>query len=318
MEYKKTIFITGGAGFIGSNYLNSFVIKYRDYFFINIDALTYAGNLKNIKVVGEKNYFFEKCDIRDLLGLEVLFKKYKPTDIIHFAAESHVDFSIENPSLFVETNINGTHNLLFLAKKYDIRRFHQISTDEVYGSLNTSDKSFTRSSAILPNSPYSASKAAADLLVRSYNKTFGLDVVITRCSNNYGPNQDSSKLIPKTILNLLSGKKVPVYGRGQNIRDWIYVQDHIEAIDLVFHKGSYGMVYNIGGDCEINNLDLVGRIIKLMSKEMSSIDFVSDRAGHDFRYAIDSSEIFLELGWKPKVAFEEGIKKTIEYYEKNF
>ncbi len=215
MEYKKKILVTGGAGFIGSNFLNKFVLKYPEYFFINADLLTYAGNQKNILVSEKKNYAFEKADVRDLAALETIFKKYAPTDTIHFAAETHVDFSIENPSVFVETNVLGTHNLLILAKKYGIKRFHQVSTDEVYGSLSEGDPAFTTATPLAPNSPYSASKTAADLLVRSYWKTYGLDAVITRCSNNYGPNQDVSKLIPKAITNLLAGKKVPIYAKGE-------------------------------------------------------------------------------------------------------
>ena len=314
MEYKKKILVTGGAGFIGSNYLNKYVAKYPDYFFINVDALTYAGNLDNIEVKKRNNYVFRKADIRNLALLEKIFVYFKPTDVIHFAAESHVDLSIENPSLFVETNVNGTNNLLLLSKKHSIDRFHQISTDEVYGSLGHKDKPFTRNSPLKPNSPYSASKASADLLVRAYNKTFGLNTVITRCSNNYGPNQDASKLIPKFLSNLLAGKKVPLYSKGENIRDWIYVGDHIDAIDLVFHKGKSGEVYNIGGDCELANINIAKRLLELTGHDESFIEPVADRPGHDFRYAINNAETNAELGWKPKVAFNDGIKMTLEYY----
>lgn len=318
MEYKKKILVTGGAGFIGSNYLNKYVVKYLEYLFINIDYLTYAGNLDNIKVSGSQNYIFKKEDVRNLGSLEKIFTSFKPTDIIHFAAESHVDLSIENPSLFVETNVNGTNNLLLLSKKYKINRFHQISTDEVYGSLDQKDKPFTRNSPLKPNSPYSASKASADLLVRAYNKTFGLNTVITRCSNNYGPNQDTSKLIPKFLSNLLAGKKVPLYSKGENIRDWIYVEDHIDAIDLVFHKGKSGEVYNIGGDCEFTNMDIAERLLKLTGRDKSFIEPVTDRLGHDFRYAIDNTEISAELDWKPKIYFNNGIKMTLKYYRNKF
>lgn len=315
MEYSRKIIITGGAGFIGSNYLNKYVVRYSEYLFINIDCLTYAGNLDNIKVSGSQNYIFKKEDVRNLGSLEKIFTSFKPTDIIHFAAESHVDFSIKNPSLFIETNVNGTNNLLFLSKKYGINRFHQVSTDEVYGSLGSKDKPFTRNSPLKPNSPYSASKASADLLVRAYNKTFGLNTVITRCSNNYGPNQDASKLIPKFLSNLLAGKKVPLYSKGENIRDWIYVEDHIDAIDLVFHKGKAGEVYNIGGDCELTNMEIAERLLKLTGRDKSFIEPVADRLGHDFRYAIDNTEISAELSWKPKIDFNDGIKMTLKYYQ---
>ncbi|MDE2218370.1 MAG: dTDP-glucose 4,6-dehydratase [Patescibacteria group bacterium] len=314
MKYKKKILVTGGAGFIGSNYLNKYVAQYPNYFFINADTLTYAANPRNIKIKGKKNYIFKKADIRNLFLLEKIFEYFKPTDVIHFAAESHVDFSIANPGIFVETNVNGTNNLLLLSKKYEIDRFHQISTDEVYGSLDSKDKPFTRNSPLKPNSPYSASKASADLLVRAYNKTFGLNTVITRCSNNYGPRQDKSKLIPKFINNLLSGKKVPLYSKGENIRDWIYVEDHIDAIDLVFHKGKTGEIYNIGGDCELTNMGITKKILKLMGRDESFIESVTDRLGHDFRYAIDNTETSSELGWKPKINFDDGIKMTLEYY----
>lgn len=314
MKFKKAIIVTGGAGFIGSNYLNKFVPKYPEYLFINIDCLTYACNLDNVKVSNSPNYFFEKTDIRNFASLEEIFNSYMPTDVINFAAESHVDFSIENPSVFIETNVNGANNVLLLSKKYDINRFHQISTDEVYGSLGPKDKPFTRNSPLKPNSPYSASKASADLLVRAYNKTFGLNTVITRCANNYGPNQDTSKLIPKFLSNLLIGEKVPLYSKGENIRDWIYVEDHIDAIDLVFHKGKTGEVYNIGGDCELTNMDMAKKILKLTGRDESFIKLVADRLGHDFRYAIDNAEINSELGWKPKINFEDGIKMTLEYY----
>lgn len=313
-ECRKKIVVTGGLGFIGSNFLNKFVIKYPEYLFINIDCITYAANKNNIFVSKKPNYVFEKVDIRELKSLEKIFKRYKPTDTIHFAAESHVDISIENPAIFVETNIIGTHNLLILAKKYSLNRHYQVSTDEVYGSLGKHDKPFTTSSLLAPNSPYSASKTSGDLLVRSYNKTFGLNTVISRCSNNYGPNQDKTKLIPKFISLLLDNKKVPIYAKGENIRDWIYVEDHIDAIDMIFHKGKSGNIYNIGGNYELSNIEIAKKLISITKKNESYIEYVLDRPGHDFRYAIDNSEIYKELGWKPKYSFEEGILKTLKFF----
>ena len=315
MKPEKTILVTGGAGFIGSNYLNKFVPKYKDYFFINVDILTYAADLNNLKVGLLDNYKFEKVDIRDIKDLEKVFAKHKPTDIINFAAESHVDFSIKNPAIFIETNVNGTNNLLTLAKKYKISRFHQISTDEVYGQLKTKKGKFKETDILDPGSPYSASKAAADLLVKAYNKTFGLNTVITRSSNNYGPNQDVSKLIPKFITNLLDDKKVPLYAKGDNIRDWIYVEDNIDAIDLVFHKGKVGEIYNIGGSCEKTNLEITKILLNLLNKDENYIESVPDRLGHDFRYALNIDKIQNELGWKPKYNFEEAIRKTIKFYK---
>ena len=312
-EYKKKIIVTGGLGFIGSNFLNKFVVEYPEYLFINIDCMTYAANQKNILVSNKSNYIFEKMDIRELKSLEKVFKKHGPTDIINFAAESHVDMSIENPAIFVETNIMGAHNLLMLARKYSINRFYQISTDEVYGSLKKDDKPFRTNSPLTPNSPYSASKASADMLVRASFKTFGMNTVISRCSNNYGPNQDKTKLIPKFISLLLQNKKVPLYAKGENIRDWIYVEDHIDAIFMIFHKGKSGGVYNIGGDCELSNMEIVKKLISITKKDRDYIEYVSDRPGHDFRYAIDNSEIYEEFGWKPRYTFEEGIMKTFKY-----
>lgn len=314
MENKKVIAVTGGAGFIGSNYLNKFVPRYPNYMFVNIDTLTYAGDLKNIRVSDAPNYVFEKADIRDRAGLEGIFKKYAPTAIIHFAAESHVDFSITNPSLFVETNVNGTHNLLSLAKKYGVKRFLQVSTDEVYGALEKDAPPFTETTLLAPNSPYSASKAAAEFFAHAYHKTFGLDVVITRCSNNYGPNQDKTKLIPLFITNLLAGEQVPLYGEGKNIRDWLFVEDHCDALDLVFQKGAAGEVYNIGGNNEIENIEITKKLIALAGRDESAIKRVPDRLGHDFRYAIDCSKIKRELGWSPKKTFEGGLRETFEFY----
>lgn len=315
-KYQKKIIITGGLGFIGSNYLNKFVLSQRQYLFINIDAITYAANTKNITVAKEPNYIFEKADIRRLSAIETVFEKYQPTDIVHFAAESHVDISIEKPALFIETNIVGTHNLLMTAKKYGIDRYYQVSTDEVYGSLKKGDKAFRTTSPLAPNSPYSASKTSADLLVRAYHETFGLNTVISRCSNNYGPNQDYTKLIPKFISLLLAGKKVPLYSKGENIRDWIYVEDHIDAIDHIFHKGKPGHIYNVGGNCEMTNKEIVSVLLKLTKRKTDAIEYVADRPGHDFRYAIDTREIQKELGWRAKFDFKQGIEKTFEYYKK--
>jgi len=318
MKYKKIIFITGGTGFIGSNYLNNFVSKYKTYFFINVDSLTYAANLNNIKVKNAKNYTFEKVDIRDIKSLNKIFLKYRPTDIIHFAAETHVDFSIQNPAIFIETNINGTNNLLMLAKEYRIKRFVQISTDEVYGQLKSKKGKFKETDRLDPSSPYSTSKAGAELLVNAYHKTFGLDTVITRSSNNYGPNQDISKLIPKFITNLFKNEKVPLYASGKNIRDWIYVEDNVEAIDLVFHKGKTGEAYNIGGQCEKTNLEVTKTLLRVLNKDDSYIEHAPDRLGHDFRYALDITKIRKELGWGPKWNFEKGIKETINWFQTKY
>jgi dTDP-glucose 4,6-dehydratase len=315
MRSNKTIIVTGGCGFIGSNYLNKYVLEHEDYLFINVDCLTYAADPKNVHVSESKNYLFEKADIRNIEKLEEIFAKYKPTDIIHFAAESHVDISIEKPSIFVETNVIGTHNLLLLSTKYGIQRFLQVSTDEVYGSLAKTAAAFTTLSNLAPNSPYSASKASADLLVAAYHKTFGLNTVITRCSNNYGPNQDTTKLIPKFISLLLQNKKVPLYSKGENIRDWIYVEDHIDAIDIAFHNGRSGGIYNVGGNCELSNLEMVKKLLKLTDNGENLIEFVADRKGHDFRYAIDTTETEKELGWKARTKLETGLPETLKYYK---
>ncbi|MDP2593171.1 MAG: dTDP-glucose 4,6-dehydratase [bacterium] len=313
--YKKKIFVIGGAGFIGSNFLNIKVPEYSDYFFINIDALTYAGSLNNLTVEDFANYRFEKVDIRNLSELELLFKKYEPTDVINFAAESHVDASILSPHIFIETNVLGAHNLLFLSKQFGVRRFHQISTDEVYGALSMSEPSFREDTPLSPTSPYSASKAAADHIVLSYHKTFGLNTVITRCSNNFGPRQDKTKFMPKFIISLLSGEKAPLYAKGENVRDWIYVDDHVEAIDKAFHFGKSGEIYNVGGNTEKTNLEIARTLLGLAGKDESYIEYVKDRPGHDFRYAIDSAKIKKELGWEPRISFEEGVRKTWKYYK---
>lgn len=310
-----TVLVTGGAGFIGSNFLRYMVNKYPNYDFINLDALTYCGNLENLKDIEDKdNYSFVKgnvCD-RELVNGIVENVDY----IVHFAAESHVDRSIEDPGIFIKSNILGTQTLLDASKKNDIRKFLQVSTDEVYGSLGP-EGYFTEQTPLQANSPYSASKAGADLMVRAYHNTFDLPVNITRCSNNYGPYQFPEKLIPLMISNAIENKELPVYGDGKNIRDWLHVYDHCTGIDLVLHKGKAGEVYNIGGHNERANIDIVKLILKELDKPESLIKFVSDRLGHDRRYAIDSSKIRRDLGWKPKYTFEEGIIETIHWYLDN-
>lgn len=315
MKYDKTILVTGGMGFIGSNFLNIFVPRYKNYFFINLDCITSAGDVSNVTIDHEENYKFEKVDIRDTVLLAKVFSDYQITDIIHFAAESYVDASIENPRIFIETNILGTHNLLEQARKHKINRFFQISTDEVYGSLKLGDEPFTRDSHLLPNNPYSASKASADLLVRTYHEMYGLDTVISRCSNNYGPNQDYTKLVPKFMKLLLEGQKVTLHGNGEHVRDWIYVEDHAEAVDVIFHKGLSGAIYNIGANNEMTNKEITKVLLEIAGKDESSIEYVLDRRGNDFRYAINTDELQDELGWKAKTSFEEGMKKTFEFYK---
>lgn len=326
----KTIIITGGAGFIGSHVLRLFVNKYPEYKIINLDKLTYAGNLENIKDIEKKeNYVFEKVDIADESKIFEIFDKYKPDGVIHLAAESHVDRSITNPSEFVVTNVIGTTNLLNACKRiwkdnFDGKRFYHISTDEVYGTLGETGF-FTETTPYSPRSPYSASKASSDMLVRAYFHTFGLPIVISNCSNNYGPNQFPEKLIPLIINNIKNNKALPVYGEGKNVRDWLYVEDHANAIDLIFHKGRIAETYNIGGNNEWQNINIVKKICQIMdiklNREKGSseqlIKFVKDRAGHDLRYAIDSTKLQNELHWTAKYAFEEGIEKTIEWYLEN-
>lgn len=309
------ILVTGGAGFIGNCFIRHILKNYTDYEVINLDALTYAGNIDNLKDIDNNpNYKFVHGNICDRELVEILMQ-----DIdfcVNFAAESHVDRSITGPEIFIETNIKGTLNLLQAAKNNNIKRFLQVSTDEVYGTLGESGF-FTETTPIAPNSPYSASKASADLLVRSYYETFKTPVLITRCSNNYGPYQYPEKLIPLFISRLLNGDKVPVYGDGMNVRDWLYVYDHCCAIDKVLHHGRIGEVYNIGGNNEKANIEITKLLIKELNKNESSIEYVQDRLGHDRRYAIDSSKIQKELGWKPSVTFEEGIRLTIDWYLKN-
>jgi len=321
----KTILVTGGAGFIGSNFVHHVLENHREVTVVNLDALTYAGNCDNCKSIeNDPRYEFVKGDIRDAHLLSSLFKDYRFDAVAHFAAESHVDRSITAPDHFVETNVVGTHVLLRAAsdawekRKDETReaRFLHISTDEVYGSLGP-EGLFTEETPLAPNSPYSASKAGSDLLVRSYCKTFGFPGIITRCSNNYGPYQFPEKLIPLILTNALADKPLPVYGDGLNVRDWLYVRDHCAALDAVLHKGKCGQVYNIGGNNERRNIDIVRLILAELGKPEKLISFVKDRPGHDRRYAIDASKIRRELGWKPSVSFEEGIKKTIAWYLAN-
>ena len=309
------VLITGGAGFIGSNFVKYMLEKYPDYGIVNLDALTYCGNLENLEDIEDNpNYTFVKGDIQDA---ELVDSIVKDVDyIVHFAAESHVDRSIEDPQIFIKTNIIGTQVLLDAAKKHGIKKYLQVSTDEVYGSLGK-EGYFTEETPLQPNSPNSASKAGADLMVRAYGETFGLPINITRCSNNYGPYQFPEKLIPLMISNALEDKELPVYGDGKNIRDWLHVYDHCTAIDLVLHKGKLGEVYNIGGHNEKENIEIVKLILKELGKSESLIKFVKDRLGHDRRYAIDSTKITEELGWKPKYTFETGIIETINWYLNN-
>lgn len=323
-KFERRIAVTGGAGFIGSNLLLHLVRKYPNYQFVNIDSLTYAGNLSNLtEIETAPNYQFEKIDIRDYEALSACFDKYDFDGLIHLAAESHVDRSISGPSEFITTNINGTFNLLELARAITAEgkrfRFHHVSTDEVYGSLGP-EGYFTEESLYRPNSPYSASKASSDHLARAYHMTYGIDVVTTNCSNNYGPFQFPEKLIPLMINNAREGKPLPVYGDGKQIRDWLYVVDHCEAIDLVFHDGQTGLTYNIGGHNEIENIQIVKLLCRLLNEKLECeplerlIKFVTDRPGHDRRYAIDASFIKKELGWTPRFTFEQGIEQTIDWY----
>ena len=313
----KNILVTGGAGFIGSNFVRYMLNKYQDYKIVNLDLLTYAGNIKSLDDIKDNpNYLFVKGDIADNKLVDKIVSENKIDVIINFAAESHVDRSITNPDIFVKTNVLGTQNLLEVAKKYKIEKFFQISTDEVYGSLGKTGF-FTEKTPLSPNSPYSASKASADLLVMAYHHTFGLNVNITRCSNNYGPYQFPEKLIPLFITNALADKQVPLYGDGLNIRDWLFVEDHCSAIDTVLHKGKNGEIYNVGGNNEKTNKYITDTILKYLGKDNSLIKYVTDRLGHDRRYAIDATKIKEELGWQPKYKFEQAIEKTIEWYLNN-
>jgi dTDP-glucose 4,6-dehydratase len=333
MPNRKSILVTGCAGFIGSNFVPYFIDRYPDYKIINLDLLTYAGDLENLKEVEENNnYTFIKGNICNRELVEFIFDTYDIRGVIHFAAESHVDNSIKNPGVFIETNVNGTFTLLDVAYKkwmdkpfqyrigYEGCRFHHISTDEVYGTLNETDL-FTEETPYAPNSPYSASKASSDMIVRSYQETYGMNTVITNCSNNYGPKQHDEKLIPTIIRKALAGEAIPIYGDGKNIRDWLYVLDHCKGIDLVYHTGKEANVYNIGGRNERTNLQIVDRICTILDEKVPQdksykelITFVEDRAGHDRRYAIDATKLENELGWKADENFDTGIIKTIEWY----
>lgn len=309
------LLVTGGAGFIGSCFVRHILKKHPDYKIINLDALTYCGNIENLKdIESNPNYTFVHGNICDRKLVRELIPQVDC--VVNFAAESHVDNSIKTPEIFIETNVQGTLNLLQACKELGIERFLQVSTDEVYGTLGK-DGYFYETTPLAPNSPYSASKASADLLVRAYHETFGLPVLNTRCSNNYGPYQYPEKLIPFFISKLLKGEKVPVYGDGLNVRDWLYVYDHCEAIDVVLHKGKIGEVYNIGGHNEKTNLEITHLILDAMGKDESSIEYVQDRLGHDRRYAISNDKVTAELGWKPSITFEEGIKLTIDWYLNN-
>jgi dTDP-glucose 4,6-dehydratase len=330
----KSILVTGCAGFIGSNFVPYFLEKYPEYHIINLDLLTYAGNLANLKEIeGNQRYSFVHGDICDRELLENLFNKYDIRDVIHFAAESHVDNSIKNPGVFVQTNVNGTFTLIDVAYKYwmekpflfncgyETCRFHHISTDEVYGTLGETGL-FTEATPYAPNSPYSASKAGSDMIVRSYYHTYGMNTVITNCSNNYGPKQHNEKLIPTIIRKAVNGENIPIYGDGKNIRDWLYVLDHCKGIDLVYHTGKVGDVYNIGGRNERNNNYIADKVCEILDElrpkaegsYKDQISYVEDRAGHDRRYAIDATKIETELGWKADESFETGIVKTIKWY----
>lgn len=313
----KSILVTGGSGFIGSNFLNKYVLEYPNINFINLDVLTYAANVKNLESIeNAQNYEFVKGDICNTSLLEKLFEKHNFDAIIHFAAESSVEFSFSDPSRFVQVNVMGTQNLLELAKKYNIKRFHHVSTDEVYGELGDTG-SFTEETPLAPNSPYSASKAGSDMMVRSYVQTFGLNATISRCSNNYGPHQDHSKFIPKFITHFAHNKKAPLHGDGKNVRDWLFVEDHIDAIWTIFLKADSGSVYNIGGNNEKTNLDVAQSLLEKMELDNSYIEFVSDRLQNDFRYSIDASKIKKDLGWEPRHNFDLAIVKTIEFYVKS-
>jgi dTDP-glucose 4,6-dehydratase len=324
----KTLIITGGAGFIGSHVVRLFVTKYPNYRIVNIDALTYAGNLENLRdIENHSNYVFCKADIRDAEALNTLFAEYKPFGVVHLAAESHVDRSISSPMDFVMTNVVGTVNLLNAFRAHgdmEAGRFYHVSTDEVYGTLGDEGK-FTESTPYSPNSPYSASKASSDHFVRAYHETYKLPAVLSNCSNNYGSNHFPEKLIPLMIHNIRNNKPLPVYGKGENVRDWLFVEDHAAAIDLIFHSGAVGETYNIGGNNEWKNIDLVKKLCEIMDRKLGRtagdseklITYVTDRAGHDFRYAIDASKLMNTLGWKPSVAFAEGFEKTVDWYLNN-
>lgn len=314
------IVVTGGAGFIGSNFVYYLLKNYPEDEVICVDCLTYAGNMATLEeALKDPRVYFEKVDIADRAAVYSVFEKYSPDIVVNFAAESHVDRSIENPEVFLRTNIIGTSVLLDACRKYGITRYHQVSTDEVYGDLplDRPDLFFTESTPIHTSSPYSSSKAGADLLVLSYHRTFGVPVTISRCSNNYGPYHFPEKLIPLMIINALANKPLPVYGKGENIRDWLYVEDHCSAIDKIIRNGRVGEVYNIGGHNEKNNIYVVKKILEILGKNEDLITYVTDRPGHDMRYAIDPTKIHNELGWLPETSFDEGISKTVQWYLEN-
>ena len=331
MKEANSILITGGAGFIGSHVVRHFLRSHSELHIVNLDKLTYAGNLENLRDVEHlPKYTFEKGDIADTAFVQSLFEKYNFSGVIHLAAESHVDRSISNPMEFVQTNVVGTVTLLNAAvahwkNNFEGKRFYHVSTDEVYGELHNPEEFFTEQTPYDPRSPYSASKAASDHFVRAYGNTFGLPIVISNCSNNYGPNHFPEKLIPLIIHNIIHQKPLPVYGKGENVRDWLYVEDHARAIDDVFHKGKIGETYNIGGFNEWKNIDVVKLLCNILDRKLNRaegeseklIQFVTDRAGHDLRYAIDSTKITNELGWKPSLQFEEGLEKTVDWYLNN-
>jgi len=327
MSNKKNLLITGGAGFIGSHLVIHLAKKYSNYRIINVDSLTYASNFKNLaEIQNSQNYIFEKIDIRDKNAISQILIKYEIDNIIHLAAESHVDNSINNPLEFAETNVLGTLNLIDSARNYWNNNFinkcfYHVSTDEVYGSLGM-EGSFLESTPYNPRSPYSASKASSDHFVKAYHHTYKMPIIISNCSNNYGPHQFTEKLIPLMINNIVKNQSLPIYGDGKNIRDWLYVKDHVEAIDLIFHNGKNGETYNIGGNNELNNIDIISKLILEVDKALSRpegwskklISYVTDRKGHDFRYSIDSSKLKNELGWIPKTTFDKGLQLTVEWY----
>ncbi len=312
-----TVIVTGGAGFIGANFVYHMLSAHPDYRIVCVDALTYAGNLSTLKdAMDNPNFRFCKADICDRDAIDKIFEEEHPDIVVNFAAESHVDRSIENPDIFLRTNIIGTSVMMDACRKYGIKRYHQVSTDEVYGDLplDRPDLMFTEDTPIHTSSPYSSSKAGADLLVLAYHRTYGLPVTISRCSNNYGPYHFPEKLIPLMIVNCLHNKPLPVYGKGENVRDWLYVEDHCRAIDLIIHNGRVGEVYNVGGHNEMSNINIVKLILENLDKPESLITYVADRKGHDMRYAIDPTKIHTELGWLPETKFADGIKKTIAWY----
>lgn len=317
---NKTVLVTGGAGFIGSNFVYHMLKTHPDYKIVCVDCLTYAGNMSTLaEAMKNENFVFYKTNICDREAIYKIFATEKPSVVVNFAAESHVDRSIETPEIFLQTNILGTQVMMDACRKFGIERYHQVSTDEVYGDLplDRPDLFFTEDTPIHTSSPYSASKASADLLVQAYHRTFGLPITISRCSNNYGPYHFPEKLIPLMIANCLNDKPLPVYGEGFNVRDWLYVEDHCRAIDLIIHKGKIGEVYNVGGHNEMKNIDIVRLICDYLGKPYSLITHVTDRKGHDMRYAIDPTKIHSELGWLPETKFADGIKKTIDWYLNN-